>query len=272
MPELAGADAPNVVAEVSAPTSAPAPDAPAVSNAEVPPGEQQPEKPTRTYTEDEHRRAIQERLGKERRSLERRIRAEVERDYLKQQLETRKSPEPSKAEGEPRQQDYPDYESWILARAKHELKKELAQQHEQRERETTQERQQREHVERAQRIRDIVEAAKEKYEDIEEIISGNVPYTQPMVAYFEDSERAGDLMYHLGTNAKEAARIAQLSPAGQFRELVKLEAKLSAPPRPTQTPAPITPAAGPSRSSKDWSEMSTAEHVEAYRKRKQRSS
>jgi hypothetical protein len=110
----------------------------------------------------------------------------------------------------------------------------------------------------------------EKYDDFEDRVMGNVPFTRPMVAFFEDSEIAHDLAYHLAGLPDEVARLGRLSPAAQFRELTKLESKLSAPPTPTKTPPPIVPNSGQARVSKDYSEMTTAEHVEAWRKRPKR--
>lgn len=255
MPELAGADAP-VVDQPVVEQATPAPDAPAdQANAEAPEQEQALEKPERTYTEAEHRKTLQERLGREKRSLEKRLRAEIERDYLKQQLETRDRPETRRpATGEPKVEDFKVYEDFVVAKAKYEFRQEQAD----RERESAAQRNHREALQRADRMREKIAAASEEFPDIEDVANGEVPFTEPMVAFFEESDHAARLIHHLGTNVKEAARIAELSPAAQFRELVKLESKFTAPPRTTNAPAPIVPS-NAKVSTKSRSEMTDSE-------------
>lgn len=207
-----------------------------------------PEPPApKTLTQDEVNKIVAKEKAKESRRVEKalreQIRAEAERDFIKQQMEER-TRQPQPQPGEPKQEDFKDYDSWIIARAKWEIRQETAAESRKREEQSQAQTQQQGAQERAARIREKIDAAREEFPDIEEVISGEVPYTQPMVAFFEDSEHAGKLMHHLGTNVKEATRISALSPAGQFRELVKLEAKLTAPPTPTKAPPPIVPSGG----------------------------
>lgn len=268
MADMPGADAPAVVDAPVPAQGTPAPEIPAdQANTEGSP--EQPEKPSRTYTEEEHRKAIQERLGKERRSLERRLRAELERDFYKQQLETRQPQTPrTQGDGEPKQQDFQDYEEYLLARAEWRFE----QKQHARQRETAAQQEQHASAQRAMSIKEKLQAVADELPDIEDRLMGDVPITPSMVRFLEDSDHGARVLYDLTNRPKDLARIAGLSPTRQIVELNALEAKLTAPPRPTQAPAPIVPANGPSRSTKSWEQMSTAEHVEAYRKRKHRSS
>lgn len=73
--------------------------------------------------------------------------------------------------------------------------------------------------------------------------------TPVMAEQIMDSDLGPQVQYYLGTNPREAARIAALSPAQQIREIGRLEARVSspAPRRVTQAPAPIKPVAGNSK-------------------------
>lgn len=56
-----------------------------------------------------------------------------------------------------------------------------------------------------------------------------------------DLDAGADVIYHLGNNPDEAARIASLSPTKQATELARLEAKLTAPPPPKKLPSAPPP-------------------------------
>jgi hypothetical protein len=253
----------------------PAPGAQPVTAPEVPSSPDQATdsvKPQpRTFTEEEHRKAISDRLAKERRRLERTVRAEVERDLLKQQLESRDRPaaQAEQPKGEPQAKDFNEYDEYLLAKAEYRLEQKLAKQNETKQRESAQEQQQRSVRGLAEAIDAKFAAARDKHEDFDEVVRApNVPFTEPMAAFFAESDIGGDLAYHLANNLDEAKRIAGLSPGGIFRELVKLESTLSAPPKPTQAPPPIVPSGGSAVVKKDWKDMTTTEHAKAYWARK----
>lgn len=92
-----------------------------------------------------------------------------------------------------------------------------------------------------------VDRADEKYEDFNEVVGQLQPGT-PFVDAIMEAENAEDVAYFLGKNPKEAARIIQLHPRAQIREIGKLEAKLLAEPvkpkTPSKAPAPIAPLSG----------------------------
>jgi hypothetical protein len=128
---------------------------------------------------------------------------------------------------------------------------------------------------------DREEAAREKYDDYEQVAYiPRLPITETMAETIRLSDIGPDLAYHLGQNPKEADRIAKLSPLSQAKELGKLEAKLAdAPPvkRTTTAPAPISPVTPRSSSPaidttdpRSIKQMSTSEWIAAENARERR--
>ena len=88
------------------------------------------------------------------------------------------------------------------------------------------------------------ETVREKHEDYDDVVlNPQLPITDAMAMTMQESESGPELAYFLGKNPQEAARIAQLSPFLQAKELGRLEAKLAQPPakQPSSAPAPINP-------------------------------
>ena len=123
------------------------------------------------------------------------------------------------------------------------------------------------------------EEARDKYDDFEQVAyNPNLPITETMAQTIQASEIGPDVIYHLGSNPKEAERIARLSPLLQAREIGKIEARLaSSPPakKTTTAPAPIAPvtartSGAPAFDTTDprsIKSMSTSEWIEADRLR-----
>ena len=92
---------------------------------------------------------------------------------------------------------------------------------------------------------DREETARDKYDDYDQITRNeSVAITDIMGRTIMESDIGPDILYALGQDPKEAARISKLSPLGQAAAIGKMEAKLaSAPPvkRTSSAPAPITP-------------------------------
>jgi hypothetical protein len=92
---------------------------------------------------------------------------------------------------------------------------------------------------------DKEEAARDKYEDFEQVAyNPKLPITDVMAQTIQASDNGPDIAYYLGTNPKEADRISRLSPLMQAREIGRIEAKLATDPpvkRTTSAPAPISP-------------------------------
>ncbi len=78
---------------------------------------------------------------------------------------------------------------------------------------------------------DREEEARNKYDDFEQVAyNPKLPVTETMAQTIQATENGPDVIYYLGSNPKEAERIARLSPLLQAREIGKIEAKLGANP------------------------------------------
>lgn len=123
------------------------------------------------------------------------------------------------------------------------------------------------------------EEARGKYDDFEQVAyNPNLRITDVMAETIRASDIGPDMVYYLGTNPKEADRIARLTPFLQAKEIGRLEGKLAAEPpvkRTTSAPAPISPvtartSGNPSYDTTDprsTKTMSASEWIEADRKR-----
>lgn len=126
------------------------------------------------------------------------------------------------------------------------------------------------------------ETARDKYDDFEQVAyNPNVPVTQVMAEAVMRSKVGPEVLYHLGSNPKEAHRIAQLPLTEQAMEIGELSAKLAAAP-PVKTvstaPAPISPVTPAAVAAKTYDttdpraakEMSTSDWIEAERARQRK--
>jgi hypothetical protein len=123
------------------------------------------------------------------------------------------------------------------------------------------------------------EVATERYADFKQVAYGDhVRITQVMADTIRSSEVGPDVAYYLGSNPAEAAKIADLPPFLQAKEIGRLEAKMMANPpvkRSTSAPPPIAPvsARGAKPPAYDTTDprsiktMSTSEWIEADRRR-----
>jgi hypothetical protein len=123
------------------------------------------------------------------------------------------------------------------------------------------------------------EEARDKYDDFEQVAyNPNLPVTDVMAQTIQALDNGPDVIYYLGSNPKEAQRIAQMSPFMQAKEIGRIEAKLSdSPPtrRTSTAPAPIAPVTArtsgtPAYDTTDpraTKSMSTSEWIEAERMR-----
>ena len=123
------------------------------------------------------------------------------------------------------------------------------------------------------------EETRNKYEDFEQVAyNPRLPITQVMAETIQASDIGPEVAYYLGSNPKEADRIAKLSPFLQAKEIGKIEAKLADNPpvkKSSSAPTPITPVTprgGNARvldttDPRSIKEMSTSEWIEAERQR-----
>ena len=91
----------------------------------------------------------------------------------------------------------------------------------------------------------------------------SLPINEVMVNELRDSDKAPEILYHLGKNPQLAFAISQQAPAEAAQSLASLELQLSKPKKPstTKAPPPPSPATGGSEPvTKDPSKMSTKEY------------
>ena len=82
--------------------------------------------------------------------------------------------------------------------------------------------------ERAQTWNERVQAARETRADFDTVaLNTDLPVSASMASAITDSEAGAEILYFLGQNPGEAARLASLSPVATAREIGKLELKLA---------------------------------------------
>jgi hypothetical protein len=129
---------------------------------------------------------------------------------------------------------------------------------------------------------DREEQALGKYTDFKQVAyNPSLPITAEMAETIRASDQGPDVLYHLGSNPAEAARIARLSPLLQAKEIGRIEAALaSSPPvkRTTSAPPPISPVTPTSNGTpaydttdpRSTATMSTSEWIAQERLRQMR--
>ena len=167
-----------------------------------------------------------------------------EAEYWRQQA-LQKAPEktetPTQQTGKPTVENFDSYETYLDALSDWKVDQRL--------------KEQREQAEQSQRAQSLEQkqaqfhqkAASFKAEDFQEVaFNPTLPISDAMRDVILDSDKGPELLYHLGKNSSEAARIASLSPVQAARELGLLEAKMSLPKAKTKSnaPPPIPPISG----------------------------
>ena len=241
--ELAGAPAPEPEA-----TAAPASD----TDNSAP--EPKPAEPSKTFTQEELDAIVSKRLAREQRKWEREQKA--------------KAPAPPPPAEPLKPDDFTNAQAYAEAMAERKAQELLAQ----REAEA-------QAAAMLDAYHDREEDARGKYDDFEQVAyNPKLPVTETMAQTIQASEIGPDVIYWLGSNPKEAERIARLSPLLQAREIGKIEARLASNPPAKKTstaPAPIAPvtaraASAPAYDTTDprsVKNMSTSEWIEAERLR-----
>ena len=123
------------------------------------------------------------------------------------------------------------------------------------------------------------EKVRDKYDDFDQVARNpNVPITEVMAEAIYASDVGPEVAYFLGSNIKEAARIARLTPFMQAKEIGKIEAKLASDPpvkKTSNAPAPISPVTARSTGStshdttdpRSTKSMNASQWIEAERAR-----
>lgn len=224
--------------------STPAPEVTATPESEVTPEQTQ----ERVFKQQEVDDIVQKRLAKESRRLQKLADAQAEAAYWRRQAEQGQPKPAEQPTGKPVSSQFQDYEAYTEALAEWKVDQKLKAL----QTETEAERTRRAQAEQSSHVSEKLSKGFEEYADFEDVaLAPDVPITQAMAAAIAESDIAHKLSYHLGSNRAEAARISKMTPGGQFRAVLELEAKLKAPAKPTQTPPPIVPNAATAPTKKD---------------------
>lgn len=184
--------------------------------------EKQEQAPERTFTQAELDAAIQKRLVKEQRRIERNLRTQLEEQRV---------------QVAPKREAFQDDDAYLEAQIEHRAEQKAREKLEQREKAEQSERM-------AESFQEKAEKASERYPDFS-VVVGNpaLSINEAMAEFISESDLGPDLAYHLGKHPLDAARIASMSPVKAARELGRLESEIAARPKanPSKAPEPITP-------------------------------
>lgn len=123
------------------------------------------------------------------------------------------------------------------------------------------------------------EEARNKYDDFEQVAyNPQLPISDVMAETIRASDIGPDLAYYLGSNPKEADRIARLPPYLQAKEIGKIEVRLADNPpvkKTSNAPAPIAPVTARTSNAPAYDTtdprsiktMTTSQWIEAERQR-----
>ena len=237
-----------------------------VSSAEVPAPEleatvapvsevQTPEEAPKTFSQEELDAAIGKRLAREQRKWERE--------------QSQRSQPPAAPVAPPSADQFGSVEEYADALATQKAHELVSRQREQQEQSTI-----------IEAYHDKEEEVRGKYDDFEQVAyNPKLPISNAMAETIQASDIGPDIAYYLGSNPKEAARIAALnSPILQAKEIGRIEAKIASEPvlkKTTSAPPPIAPISGRGSGSPSYDttdpraikNMSTSEWIEADRQR-----
>jgi len=240
---------PPVVEAPPVETSAPPVTPPAAPVVETPPVEETPEQ--------KRHRSAQARIDKAVRSQRE---TERELDRVKRELEAARTGTATVTAAEPKPEDFGTTEEYVKAAAKWEATQVIqaardTDVREARERQATQT-----YHEALTRFEPLVEKARAKYDDFDEVTSAPLYGPQTQQLLFE-SPQGAEIAYYLGTHPQEADKINRMSLVEAARTIIKLESRFDAPPPKavSQAPPPITPVSGNVPPAKDPEKMTTAE-------------
>lgn len=252
-----------------APETVPANTVPAAP--ETPAPEATPE-PIRTFTQSELDAAIEKRLSKERRK-----RQEIETRLKVTEELALKRPEPPKPEaraGEPKREDYSDYQEYIRADARWNAKQEAEKAFAEHTKNSQAESQKADADKQREAFRARVSTLAKDLTDFDEVMAeATSDQDSPVSRLHSEPISACDnpaaVLYHLAKNPDEAERIASLPGQKQAREIWALDTKLKSTPtkKPSNAPAPIVPLGGKGQTASDEPDAKDTKAWVAWRER-----
>lgn len=208
-----------------------------------------------------------------------RIAAETEARLLREQLaklEGQKNPREQQETGEPKREQYEDYEAYLRAVARYDAAQEA-------EKRLKADREERQRSERSQQDRAGYEKVAKSWNEREQKFQAEakdyedvvMPFVEEDLGHFSEqarlaiveSDKGPQLLYHLAQHPDVAESIATLSPLRQIAELGKLELKLAAPAKKqSSAPDPIKPIGSGRSAAQGYSDNMTDEEYRAWRK------
>lgn len=196
--------------------------------------------------------------------------AKRERDYWRELAMEKNTSKPkaqqesTAPQGEPRQDDFANYEQYLDARADWRAEQRIAQAREAETR-TRQQEQMQEHRKAFEADMKAAEGRYPNYREVSDLVLSDpdFPISAPMAEAIMHAEKRADLVYWLGNNPDEARRISRLAPLAAAAALGRVEATLTTPAKRTVTQAPPPPSTlrGGDLPSKNPAEMSMAEYA-----------
>lgn len=160
-------------------------------------------------------------------------------EMLQQQVQTAKPEAPRPVvEGRPKIEQFEDVNDFVEAMSEWKL----SQADKARTEASRQEAEQRQQQELQARVSTMVDSARQKYADFDEVVLSNaaIPISQFAAEALVNMEKGADVAYHLGKHPQEAARIASLPEKIQLVELGRIEAALTLSVKKVpQAPAPV---------------------------------
>lgn len=258
--------APEAGPEVVTPAAAPGQAEVDAQEGEQPEGAETEE--TKRSTRSERRKAVTERLARERDAALAALAQVREREErVKRAIE---------ADTAPREADFPDPLEYAAARggwhAKRGIKEDTLRETEAEREKATQRLQEIAHQERqeiAESWNEQLSDARKRYADFDAVaLNPKLPLSERIATMIATSDVGADVAYHLGKNpglAAELALLADRSPVEAARRLGRIEAGLSAPRPRTETsaPPPISPVKGPARAQLNPDNMSFEDYKRA---------
>jgi hypothetical protein len=193
----------------------------------VPPSEEPKQAEPRTFTQDEHERAIQAAKAKLERKYEREFRQRLESENAA--LRQRDAPRVAEAPGKPVRENYADDVSFIEDLSGWKADQRFAQLSANQQRESEAQAQARRANDAKQSYEKRAEAVRAENPDFDELVRDpDLNISEPMAVAIALSESGPKLALYLAKHPAEADRIAQLHPSLAQMELGRLDAKISA--------------------------------------------
>lgn len=205
------------------------------------------------------RRNVQKRISELTRAKHEAERREQEAVRQLEALQATTAPEAA-----PKQEDFQSIDEFVLASARYEAKQEVRRELETLSNTVQQNQQQAEQTARSADWEVKVEAARDKYDDFDDLVLSDInPVSPAMAQAYAATDNGADVAYHIASNVKLAREISALNPTQAVIRIGQLSAKLAEKPNPrtTSTPNPVKTVKAKATPQKSPDNMPYAEYV-----------